>query len=151
VAKRRLGISILVGAGNIAWFGGILGLVRQAVAGSESAVPADIGPGFWLTLVFGVGLLVLLLMSPWYRRAVERNRADMGALYGVPPQQVPPLGSSLIRGLPSLIVTFIGGVALAQLLPGVGAAIVAMVVGFLLRLAGPVIAAMTEVGGPTAS
>jgi hypothetical protein len=151
VARRRLGISILVAAGNIAWFGGILGLVRQAVAGSQPPVPADIGPGFWLTLLFGVGLLVLLLISPWYRRAVDRNRVEMGRLYGVPPQQLPPLGSSLVRGLPSLIVTFVGGLALAQVLPGPAAAIVAMVVGFLLRLAGPVIVAMTEIDGPTAS
>lgn len=131
-------------AAYVAWFGGLLRLLAEAVARLLPQVAptesdrtglafATIGSGVVLVIV-----IALLYRWHWYRGVLRQTREDVYGSHGLP---VPPFGQIVQRVLRWLAFFVPPAVVLAFLLPGPAAAAIAMVVGLVLRVVAVVVVA----------
>jgi hypothetical protein len=131
-------------AAYVAWFGGLLRLLAEAVARVLPEVaPTDsdrTNLAIWtiVSVVFGVVVIALLLRWPWYRGVLRQAHEDIAALHG---RSAPPIEETLRRVAMWSAIVVTPALVLALLLPGPAAAAVAMIVGLALRVIGAVVAA----------
>lgn len=141
---------VLTVVGNIAWFGGLLRLVGEGAARLVSAISL-VGIDETDLIVDGVAVAlfvgVFVVLWPWYEKMGRQMEADLAALYGVPVDEVPTLGTAVRRDWKGVVVIGGGAIVVALILPGLEAAALAIVAGLVLRVVGIAIAASS----PTSS
>ena len=132
-------ISILTVAANIAWFGGLLRLLGEAIARLlELASTVDDRRNLVVfmiaSVVFGAVMLLLLRRWGWYRDLLRQNTEAIKRYSGVP---VPEASSSVVpvrRAALSFGMVILPALAVAIILPGPTAAAIALLAGLVLRL-----------------
>lgn len=123
------------------WFGGLFRLIGEGLARIlPVVVPTESDQRtLMLVIICGAvtGVVEIALLWRWtsFRRAVRQGQGDIRSLYGVPASAAPPVGQASPRTVISAVVVLVSGLVLAALLPGIEAAVLALVAGLVFRVA----------------
>ncbi|HXI94481.1 MAG TPA: hypothetical protein VNG04_00010 [Candidatus Acidoferrum sp.] len=126
---------------NVAWLGGLIRLIGEAVArGMSSLAPTEANQRtVVLAVVGGIALLgveaLLLWRWPWYRGILRQSQEDIRSLWGVSPNAAPTFQIIRTRSARSAALMLVPALVAAAVLPGPIAAAVAVVVGLAIRVA----------------
>ncbi len=139
-------MAILMAAGAILWFAGILRLVGEVLSAARpNVIPSEL---LWPSVVGAVLMLLALgLLWSWepVRRWSATLKADLRESNGLP-RTPSAAATERRRPLRGIAIVLVLSVVTAAVLPGPVAAAVAVVAGLVLRVTSSVIAVRAEPG-----